>query len=86
MQNALHAIALAYGVQRGHALWNRDGQAMLRMLPLPPHGAHRRDELQALCQQLDEQVDRLDDRVKHAAAQRPRAMALTTHPGVGWVG
>ncbi len=85
VQNALHAIALGYGVQRGHGLWNRDGQAMLRMLPLSPHAAHRRDELQALYQQVDDQVDRLDDRVKHAAAQRPRAMALTTHPGVGHV-
>ena len=58
---------------------------MLAMLPLPPHAAHRRDELQALYQQLDKQVDRLDDRVKHAAAQRPRATELTTHPGVGHV-
>ena len=32
VQNALHAIALAYGVQRGHALWNRDGQAMLAIV------------------------------------------------------
>jgi transposase len=85
VQNALHAIVLGYGVQRGHALWNRDGQAMLASLPLLPHAAHRREELQALYQQLDEQVDRLDDRVKHAAAQRPRATELTTHPGVGHV-
>jgi transposase len=85
VQNALHAIVRGYGVQRGHALWNRDGQAMLASLPLLPHAAHRREELQALYQQLDEQVDRLDDRVKHAAAQRPRATELTTHPGVGHV-
>ena len=85
VQNALHAIALGYGVQRGHALWNRDGQAMLAGLPLPPHAAHRRDELRALYQQLDEHVDRLDDRVKHVAGQRPRATELMTHPGVGHV-
>ena len=36
-------------------------------------------------QHLDEQVDRLDDRVKHAATQRPRATDLMTHPGVGHV-
>jgi hypothetical protein len=35
VQNALHAIALGYGVQRGHALWNRDGQAMLASLLSP---------------------------------------------------
>ncbi|HZA34505.1 MAG TPA: IS110 family transposase [Vicinamibacterales bacterium] len=85
VQNALHAIALGYGVQRGHALWKRDGQTMLASLPLPPHASHRRDELQALYQHLDEQVGGLDDRVKHAAAQRPRATDLMTHPGVGHV-
>jgi transposase len=85
VQNALHAIVLGYGVQRGHALWNRDGQAMLTALPLPPHAAHRRDELQALYQHLDGQVDRLDDRVRDVAVQRTRATELMTHPGVGHV-
>jgi hypothetical protein len=52
---------------------------MLTALPLPPHAAHRRDELQALYQHLDDQVDRLDDRVKHVTGQRPRATELMTH-------
>jgi transposase len=30
VQSALHAIALAQGVRRGHALWNRDGQTHRR--------------------------------------------------------
>ena len=85
VQNALHAIVLGSGVQRGHALWNRDGQAMLTALPLPPHAAHRRDELQALYQHLDGQVDRLDDRVRDVAVRRTRARELMTHPGVGHV-
>jgi transposase len=83
VQNALQAIALGHGVRRGPTLWSRDGQAVLASLPLPTHAAHRRSELQALYQHLDEQVDLLDDRVKHAAAQRARAMLLMTHPGVG---
>jgi transposase len=29
VQNALHAIAMAHGVRRGHTLWNREGQALL---------------------------------------------------------
>jgi len=41
VQNALHAIAMAHGVRRGHTLWNREGQAMLASLPLAPHTAHR---------------------------------------------
>ena len=83
VQNALHAIVLAHGVRRGHTLWNRDGQALLASLPLAPHTAHRRSELQALYQHLAEQVDRLDERVKLVATERPRATLLMTHPGVG---
>jgi transposase len=83
VQNALHAIALAYGVRRGHALWNREGQALLASLPLPPHTAHRRSELQALYQHLEEQLARLDERVQHVANERARATLLMTHPGVG---
>ena len=85
VQNALHAIALGQGLRRGSTLWNQDGQAVLASLVLPPHAAHRRDELQALYRHLDAEVDRLDERVKDAAAQRPRASLLMTHPGVGHV-
>jgi len=83
VQNALHAIALGSGVQRGHALWNRDGQALLTALPLPPHAAHRRDALQTLYRQLNEQVDRLTALVTQAADERDGATRLMTHPGVG---
>jgi transposase len=83
VQNALHAIALGQGLQRGPTLWSQDGQAVLASLPLPVHAAHRRNELQALYRHLDIQVDQLDDRVKHAADQRSQATLLMTHPGVG---
>ena len=83
VQNALHAIALAHGIRRGHALWNREGQALLASLPLTPHTADRRSELQALYQHLNERVDRLDKQVQDMANQRARARLLMTHPGVG---
>src|SRR5713226_5355563 len=85
VQNALHAIALAlaHGVRRGHTLWNREGQALLASLPLAPHTADRRSELQALYQYLEEHIDRLDERVQHVAKERARATLLMTHPGVG---
>ena len=83
VQNALHAIALAHGIRRGHALWNREGQALLASLPLAPHTADRRSELQALYQHLNERVDRLDQQVQDMANQRARARLLMTHPGVG---
>src|SRR2546425_13161589 len=85
VQNALHAIALGHGVRRGHTLWNREGQALLASLPLAPHTADRRSELQALYQHLQTHLDRLDERVKHVATERPRATLLMTHPGVGAV-
>jgi transposase len=83
VQNALHAIALAHGIRRGHALWNREGQALLASLPLPPHTADRRSELQALYQHLHARVDRFDKQVQDMANQRARARLLMTHPGVG---
>ena len=83
VQQTLQAIAMSHGVRRGHALWSRDGQAVLASLPLPPHAAHRRTELQALYKHLEQQVGRLDDRVQQEAGQRPRATLLSTHPGVG---
>ncbi len=75
VQNALHAIAMAHGVRRGHTLWNREGQALLASLPLAPHTAHRRSE----------HIARLDDRVERVANERARATLLMTHPGVGSV-
>jgi transposase len=83
VQNALHAIVLAHGVRRGHTLWKREGQALLASLPLAPHTADRRSELQALYQHLQAHIDRLDDRVQHVAKERARATLLMTHPGVG---
>jgi transposase len=83
VQGALHAIALGYGVRRRGGLWSTEGQAVLAAIPLGPHAAHRRDELQGLYRYLDAHVDQLDDRVQTAAAQRPGATLLMTHPGVG---
>jgi transposase len=83
VQKALHAIAIAHGVRHGHTLWNRDGQALLASLPLAPHTADRRSELQTLYQQLNDHIDRLDERVLHVANERVRATLLMTHPGVG---
>src|SRR5229473_3202928 len=83
VQNALHAIALAHGVRRGHTLWDREGQALLASLPLAPHTAHRRSELQALYRELDADINELDKRVLEQALERTEARRLMTHPGVG---
>ena len=59
------------------------GPARLASLPLAPHTADRRSELQALYQHVNARVDRLDKQVQDMANQRARARLLMTHPGVG---
>jgi transposase len=83
VMNGLQGLALAHGIRRRAGLWSRDGQAAIAALPLPPHAADRRAELQALYSHLTEQIDELDHRVSTQARERPQAARLLTHPGVG---
>jgi transposase len=83
VQNALQAIALSHGLRRGHALWNTGGQTAIAALPLLPHAAARRTALLALYRSLDEQVERLTERVHQVAVGRTGAQLLMSHPGIG---
>lgn len=83
VMNALQGMALAHGLRRRAGLWSHDGQATLSSLPLPPHAAYRRTQLQALYVHLTQQIDELDQRVRSHAQERPQAVRLMTHPGVG---
>ena len=83
VQNALQAIALANGLRRGPSLWSQVGQHTMASLPLPPHAAHRRSELQALYVKFEAEIERLNQRVEEQACERPGARLLMTHPGVG---
>jgi len=83
VMNGLQGLALAHGIRRRAGLWSRDGQAAITALPLPPHAATRRAELQALYGHLTQQIDALDHRVGAQARARPQAARLLTHPGVG---
>src|SRR2546425_222646 len=83
VQNTLQAIALSHGLRRGQSLWSQAGQQVIASLPLAPHAAHRRTELQALNCKLGKQIDELGERVMDQALQRPGAKLLMTHPGVG---
>jgi len=85
VQNALQAIALANGLRRGPSLWSREGQSRIASLPLAPHTAHRRNELQAMYVKLEADIEKLNQRVEEQAGQRPGARLLMTHPGVGSV-
>jgi len=83
IQNALQAIALANGLRRGPSLWSRDGQNTIASLPLAPHTAHRRSELQAMYAKFETDIEELNQRVEEQAGQRSGARLLMTHPGVG---
>jgi transposase len=83
VQNALQAIALANGLRRGPSLWSQAGQDKLASLSLAPHTAHRRSELQALYAKFEMEIEKLNQRVEKQAWERPTALRLMTHPGVG---
>src|SRR5580693_4096697 len=83
IQNALQSIALANGLRRGPALWSQAGQHTIASLPLAPHAAYRRNELQAMYVKFEAEIEKLNQRVEEQAGQRPGARLLMTHPGVG---
>jgi transposase len=83
IQNALQSIALANGLRRGTALWSHDGQSRIASLPLAPHTAYRRSELQAMYEKFEAEIEKLNQRVEEQASERPGARLLMSHPGVG---
>ncbi len=83
IQNALQAIALANGLRRGPSLWTQAGQQAIAALPLSPHAAYRRNELQAMYRKFETEIEKLNQRVEEQVCERPRARLLMTHPGVG---
>jgi transposase len=52
-------------------------------LPLAPHTAHRRNELQVLLARFEDEIEKLNQRVEEQAFERSGALLLMTHPGVG---
>jgi transposase len=83
IQNALQSIALTNGLRRGPALWSQDGQNKIASLPLAPHTAYRRSELQAMYEKFEAEIEKLNQRVEEQASNRPGARLLMSHPGVG---
>lgn len=83
IQNALQPIAVSHGLRRGPSLWSQPGQHAIASLPLAPHAACRRNELQTLYRTLSTKIDELDERVQDQALQRSGAKLLLSHPGVG---
>jgi len=83
VQNTLQAIALNHALRRGRGLWTATGQKALQALSLPSYTSQRRDELLRLYVQLQQRIKELDGQVEKQVQQRPQALRLLTHPGVG---
>jgi transposase len=83
VKNQLQHLALNQGVKRKRQLWSREGRAVLEGLPLEGWTARRRNDLLAMLDRLQAQVEELDRAVRQEAEQRPEVRLLMTHPGVG---
>jgi transposase len=83
VKNQLHALAMNQGMCKKKQLFTRSGRAALEGLLLGPWAARRRQELLQLLDQLDPSIAELDQAVATEARQRPAAVRLMTHPGVG---
>jgi transposase len=82
-KNQLQAMALSQGVQKKRKLWTQAGREELEQLPLLPYAAERRQRLLQALDGLEAEISELDRRVHEEARQRPAAVRLMTHPGVG---
>ena len=83
VKNQLQAIALNQGLQKKRKLWTQAGRAALKGLPLLPFAAQRRQQLLGTLDRLEREIGELDRQVAEQAEQRPEAVRLMSHPGVG---
>jgi transposase len=71
------------GVQKGRRLWTAAGRELLAGLPMSEHTGRRRDYLLRRVAELDQEIAAMDVLVWKEVQQRPEALRLMTHPGVG---
>jgi len=82
-KNQLQAMALGQGVQKQRKLWSAAGRAELEKLELLPYAGERRQQLLRALDQLELEIEGLNRRVEEEVKQRPAAVRLLSHPGVG---
>jgi transposase len=83
VKNQLQHLALNQGVRRKRRLWSKEGRSVLEQLALEGWTARRRQDLLAMLDRLEAQVEELDQAVRLEAERRPEVRLLMTHPGVG---
>ena len=82
-KNQLQAMARSQGVQKKRKLWTKVGREELEQLPLLPYAAQRRQQWLRALDELEAEIVELDRGVAEEARQRPAAVRLMTHAGVG---
>jgi hypothetical protein len=83
VKNQLQAMALGQGVQKKWKLWTAAGRVELEKLELLPYAAERRAHLLHWLDQLEAAIAELNRQVEAEVKQRPDALRLMTHAGVG---
>ena len=83
IKNQLQAVALSQGVQKKGKLWAQAGRSELEKLELLPYASQRRQELLQQMDRLQAEIAQLNQQVEAEVKQRPAAVKLMTHPGVG---
>ena len=83
VKTELQHLALNQGMQKKRKLWSVQGRADLEKLSLEGWTRKRREDLLAVLDLVENQVEKLDDAVKEIAADDRQAQLLMTQPGVG---
>jgi transposase len=83
VKNQLQALALSQGMQKKRKLWSAAGRGELEQLPLLPYASERRKRLLDELDEWEAEIEQLNRRVEEEVRQRPEAVRLMTHPGVG---
>ena len=73
VKGGLQHLALNRGLQKKSKLWTAAGQRALRELPLDRWAACRREDLLGLLSSLNQQINKLDLAVEHAADENAQA-------------
>ena len=82
-KNQLQALAMNQGVQKGRRLWTAAGRELLAGLTMSEYTGRRRDYLLERVAELDAEIAQMDVLLVAEVRQRPAAVRLMTHPGVG---
>ncbi len=83
IMNQLQAVAMNEGIRRKSGLWSKSGRTQLESLLLAPWATRRRQDLLELVDRLDASIKPLSSAIEQEAKQRPEALRLMTHPGIG---